>query len=497
MLALGRLPGAWAATTAASAYPFTLGVASGDPRSSSVVLWTRLARKPLQPDGGMGDRSVRVEWQVFTVDTGKVVRSGAVYAKPSAAHSVHVVATGLEPGRWYYYRFRALGYTSPRGRTRTMPAATTMPSAFRFAAVSCQSYEQGYYTAYRHLGEESLQLVVHLGDYIYENARTTSEKRTRSHVGGETRTLAEYRVRHAQYKTDPDLQFAHQRFPWMVTFDDHEVDNNWTGESNTSGQTQTAFLKRRAAALKAYYEHMPLRASSLPAGPDMQLYRRINVGALARISVLDTRQYRDQQVCLENPTEACADAAPPSRTMTGLDQERWLLAGMDRTTRWNVVAQQVLMARWIRIGSGSPQLNMDAWDGYRGARARILGHIAVQRPANPVVLTGDAHMHTVADLKLNFDDPLAETLATELVTTSITSGGDGHQAADEMARRQEIDPHVKYLNRERGYIRHTVKPTVWRADYRTVPYVSRRGAPVTTRASFVIRDGHAGAYPLG
>lgn len=498
VLALPHVPGAWAAASASSAYPFRLGVASGDPRSDSVVLWTRLARSPLDADGGMGQRDVRVEWQLLHYETGRVVRSGAVLAKAAAAHSVHVVVSRLQPGRWYRYRFRALGYVSDRGRTRTLPPPDTMPSSLRFAAVSCQNFQHGYYTAYRHLSEENLHLVLHLGDYIYEGRGSNSS--TRQHAGGETLTLADYRIRHAQYKTDPHLQRAHRRFPWMVTFDDHEVDNNWTSESNESGQSRTAFLRRRAAAFRAYYEHMPLRRSSLPDGPDMPIYRRIDFGLLARISVLDTRQYRSAHACGADADDLwslmCEDALAADRTMVGPDQERWLLAGLNRRARWNVVAQQVLMARWQRAGVNGASFNMDRWDGYPAARGRILSHIAMNRPSNPIVLTGDAHMNVVASLKRNFYDPLDETVATEIVGTSISSGGDGSSGRRELAERQVVDPHIQFLNRRRGYVRHVVTPGRWRADFRIVPYVSRREAPVKTRASWTIRDGVATAVEV-
>ncbi len=497
-LALPRVPGAWAGTASSGSDPFTLGVASGDPRSTSVVLWTRLARKPLYPLGGMGDKPVRVEWKVSIPGTRRVVASGAVYAQPAAAHSVHVVATGLEPGRWYHYRFRALGFVSPPGRTRTLPPAGSMPPVFRFGMVSCQDYEEGYYTAYRRLAQEKLDLVLHLGDYIYEGPRS-QETSPRYHVGGETKTLAEYRVRHAQYKLDPDLQAAHRRFPWMVTFDDHDVDNNWTSESNTSRLTDQAFRTRQAAALRAYYEHMPLRRSSLPVGPDMRIYRRIDVGRLVRISVLDTRQYRSAQACggaRDKFALMCAEAAAENRTITGPEQEQWLLRGLDRTARWNVVAQQVMMARWTRVRHERGMFNMDAWDGYPAARRRILEHLAANRPTNTVVLTGDAHLHALAELKMNFDDPLSQILATEIVTTSISSGGNGKDAREELLRRQVVDPHLKFLNRRRGYIRHVLTPNWWRADFRTVRYVSTPGAPASTRASWVMRDGVPGAYEV-
>ena len=498
-LAVPRLTGAWAAGTTANDYPFTLGIASGDPRATSVVLWTRLARRPLQPDGGMGDKRVPVQWQILDPATSKVIAAGEIEARPASAHTIHAVATGLEPGRWYHYRFRALGYISPLGRTRTLPEPTAMPAMLRFATASCQSYQAGYYTAYAHMAQEDLDLVVHMGDYIYVGPRS-KETMPRYHVGRETLTLDDYRVRHALYKTDPDLQRAHRRFPWMVTFDDHEVENNWTGESHSSGLTRDEFRRRKIAAFRAYWEHMPLRPSSMPVRADMPIYRRLNYGRLARISVLDTRQYRSRHACGVNPERPwsllCTESAKPERTMTGPDQERWLLGGLNQTARWNVIAQQVMMARWQRVGKDGPVFNMDAWDGYPAARERILRHIAVERPSNPVVLTGDAHLNAVSHLKQDFEVPLAPTLTTEIITTSITSNGNGFDGSDSLAKRQALDPHVQFVNRQRGYVRHVVTPTRWRADFRVVGYVTRPGAQVKTRASWLVRDGNAAAEEI-
>ncbi len=497
--AMPRLSGAWAGTSSAS-HPFTLGIASGDPRASSVVLWTRLAPRPLQPDGGMGARRVRVEWELYTKDgVRRSVDSGAVYADPAHAHSVHITARNLRPATWYFYRFRALGFVSPEGRTRTLPAPGEMPDVFRFATVSCQNYQDGFYTAYRRLAAEKLDLVVHLGDYIYEDPRGSGD-RPRYHLGGQCRTLDDYRIRHAQYRSDSDLQVAHERFPWIVTFDDHEVDNNWTGESHRGSETDAQFRSRREAAMRAYYEHMPLRRSSMPAGPDMAIYRSFDVGVLARISVLDTRQYRSAHTCL-GPQERlwaapCAEAADPHRTMTGPDQERWLLERMNRDARWNVVAQQVMMARLQRVGLDKPLVNMDSWDGYPAARGRILGHIAATRPSNPLVLTGDTHMHGVAYLNADFNNPASETLAVELLTTSISSGGDGSDGRKKLQQQQLLDPHLKFLSRRRGYVRHVVTPSAWRADFRILRYVSRRGAAVRTRASWRIRSGSPAAEEI-
>ncbi|MBD2018750.1 alkaline phosphatase D family protein, partial [Leptolyngbya sp. FACHB-36] len=273
---------------------FSLGVASGEPLPDGVVLWTRLAPEPLN-GGGMPPQPMSVQWQVAVDEQmRRVVQRGTTIAVPELAHSVHVEVNGLEPARWYWYRFQAGDQQSSIGRTRTAPALTSHVDRLRFAFASCQHYEHGYYAAYRDMAAADLDFVVHLGDYIYEGAATTGE--SRQHNGSDLVTLEQYRDRYALYKTDPDLQAAHAAFPWIVTWDDHEVAGNYANLT-ANGQSQQAFLQRRASAYQAYYEHMPLRRSSRPQGANLQLYRRFSFGDLAEFNVLDTRQYRSKQPC--------------------------------------------------------------------------------------------------------------------------------------------------------------------------------------------------------
>ena len=305
-----------------SGYPFALGVASGDPEPDGVVLWTRLAPEPLAADGrgGMPRRKVRVRWEVAT-DEGftSVVRRGVELARPALAHSVHVEVDGLSPAREYYYRFEAGSELSPVGRTKTAPAPGADVSELAFAFASCQQYEHGYFTAYKHMAEEDLDLVIHLGDYIYEygkNEYVAPGGNVRNHVPGtEITTLADYRVRHGQYKSTGNLRRAHAAFPWVVTWDDHEVENNYADEISEDDtepdQDPEVFLRRRAAAYQAYYENMPLRRSSVPRGPDMRLYRRLTYGGLAEFNVLDTRQYRTDQPCGDAFPADCAGRFGP------------------------------------------------------------------------------------------------------------------------------------------------------------------------------------------
>jgi alkaline phosphatase D len=481
-------------------YPFTLGVASGDSSPDGVVLWTRLAPAPLS-GGGMPQRRIPVDVEVATDERfGEVVQRGRTVARPEQGHSVHVELTGLEPAREYFFRFRAAGELSPVGRTKTAPAAAAPLGALAFAFVSCSQYEHGYFTAYGHLAQEDVDVVLHLGDYLYEyapNVYTTTGGNPRAHSAREITNLTDYRNRHAQYKTDPDLQAAHAAHPWIVTWDDHELDNNWADEVPEDAQPRAQFLRRRAAAFQAYWEHMPLRRTSRPRGIDLQLYRRIAYGDLAEFNVLDTRQYRSDQACGDTVARECAERLNPARTITGSEQEAWLLEGLAASrARWNVLAQQVFFAqRDFEAGPGQA-FSMDGWDGYVASRDRILAGIQQRRVANPVVLTGDVHQHWANDLKADFSDPESRTIGSELVCTSITSNGDGTPEPTEAgARALAENPHIKFNSNRRGYVRCDVTREEWRADFKVLPYVKRPGAPISTARSFTIEAGNPGLQP--
>ncbi len=467
--------------------PFTLGVASGEPWPDGVVLWTRLAPDPLA-GGGMPERSVPVLWQVAADDGFRqVVAHGSVPARPEFGHSVHVEVHGLRAGAWYWYRFRADNHLSPIGRTRTAPAIGASTARVAFTLSSCQRYSSGFYTAHRHMAGEDLDAVVHVGDYVYETPPGPTD--IRPHEGlREPVTLDEYRNRHAQYRTDADLQACHAAFPWLVVLDDHELENNWADEvpQDPDVQSRPAFLTRRAAALRAYYEHMPLRRSSIPTGIDMQLYRRLTFGDLLDVHLLDTRQYRSDQ----NQSRRL----DPSRTILGGGQERWLFANLTGpTARWNALAQQVFFSRYDLNRGPASGFNEDSWDNYVVERDIVRDRIAAARTSNPVILTGDVHANHVCDVKADFADPASDTVATELVATSISSDGDGvDMSSDDPARLLE-NPHIKFINRQRGYVRNVVTPESWIADFRVLDYVSAPGSPITTRARFVIENGRPGA----
>ena len=475
---------------------FPLGVASGDPAPDGVVLWTRLALDPLR-DGGMPPDDVEVIWEVARDERmADVVRRGAAVATAALGHSVHVEVEGLEPARWYWYRFRSGADESTIGRTRTLPAAGSPTDRLRFAFASCQHYEQGYYTAYRHMAEDDLDLVFHLGDYIYEYEGR--DGRTRRHTGDEIELIDDYRNRYALYRSDPDLQAAHAAFPWVVTWDDHEVDNNYANDvSEEEGLPAELFLRRRAAAYQAYYEHMPLRRASLPNGSDLQLYRAFAWGDLAAFHVLDTRQHRTDQPCGDGRVPACDGVFDPAATLLGERQERWLMDGLDRSAaRWNVMPQQVMMATVDRMPGDEEAYGMDVWSGYEAVRRRLMEFLATRRPANPVVLTGDIHSNWVADLKVDYRDPDAPVVGTEFVGTSISSGGDGSDIRDGTAAMLAENPWVAFFNAQRGYVRCELTPGRCQADYQVLEYVTRRGSPIATRASFVVEDGRPGAQRL-
>lgn len=476
-------------------YPFTLGVASGDPTPDGVVLWTRLAPDPLR-GGGMPLENVEVEWVVAEDERlSRVIRRGTAVAVADLAHSVHVEVSGLAPDRWYWYQFRVGGEASPLGRTRTAPRFEEQPRSLRFAFASCQHYEQGFYTAYRHMAAEDLDLVFHLGDYIYEYSGVRDQ--VRFHTYREIETLDDYRNRLALYKTDPDLQAAHAAFPWVVTWDDHEVDNDYAGAISENNDPEDAFLRRRAAAYQAYYEHMPLRRSSMPRGPEALIYRSLSFGRLAQFYVLDTRQYRTDQPCgPQRVAPPCPASLDPNATILGAEQRRWLLDQLSNSTaRWNVLAQQVLMAPMDLAEGEEKRYSMDKWSGYAADRKLLLGHFASGRTRNPVVLTGDIHSNWVVDLKADPDDPTSPTVATELVGTSISSGGDGVDLSERNAAILAENPQIKFHNGQRGYVSLELAADRLTAHYRIVPYVSQPDAPLLTRASFVVEDGNPGAQP--
>ncbi|MGP3920179.1 alkaline phosphatase D family protein [Nonomuraea sp. 10N515B] len=441
------------------ANPFTLGVASGEPMPDGVVLWTRLAVDPLNADplrpGGMAPRAVEVRWQLaederFT----QGLRQGTLQALPTWAHSVHVRVAGLKPGADYFYRFRAGGNLSPVGRTRTADdPASARP--VRFAIANCQRYEHGFYTAYRHLAEERPDVVFHVGDYIYESRQAATVVRPLGPVPGEISRLHEYRLRYARYRTDPDLQAAHAAAPWVPTWDDHEVLDNYRGR----GDGSAAFLRRRGAAYQAYYENQPLRVR--PQDGHLQMYRRRTYGLVADFMVLDVRQHRD------------------AGSMLGAAQEQWLMSRLlTSPVRWRVLVQPLFFARRFVPGP-PPNLRPDSWDGHQAERARILAASA----SGLAVFSGDVHNFWAGELKADFLDPASATVGVEFVGSSISSRPPQTDGPAVLA----ANPHLKFFDDRRGYLSCVAGPDELRVAVRAVDFVDRRGAPIRTVAEFLTK----------
>lgn len=484
-------------------FPFTLGVASGDPLADRVVLWTRLATDPLALDGsgGMPNEPVAVVWEVANDEAFRsIVRAGSAIAHPSLGHSVHVDVPGLEPGRWYFYRFHTAGSVSAIGRTRTFPRADQAPALLRFASASCQDFTDGFYTSHAALAQEDLDFVAFLGDYIYES---DSSGPARAHLGGLIRDLAGYRLRYAQYRGDANLRAAHANFPWIVTWDDHEVANNYAGltpqfraDRPERNLTPEEFALLRAAGYQAWYENQPVRLLP-PKSTTYPIYRSLDFGDLAKLCVLDTRQFRTDQDCDE--TEAfeglaapCPGFPDPAGTLLGAAQEAWLEAQLlASSSRWNVLAQQVVFSPTPLLGL----FNFDQWDGYPVARARLVDFLQTRAIRNPVVLTGDIHAAGAAWIPA---DPIAFTgpVASELVATGISSSGLDPQLADTARTFLERLPHVQFFDAiQRGYIRNVVERDQWRADFRFVSTTAEPTATVATGISFVVEDGNPVPQP--
>jgi alkaline phosphatase D len=479
----------------AATFPFTLGIASGDPLPDGVVLWTRLAPSPLNADGhgGMPNQDIPVDWEVATDEAfASIVGHGTVTATYAAAHSVHVEVGGLRADFDYFYRFRAQGHISPVGRTRTAPAVGTAGRELPMAFTSCAHYETGYYTAYRRMAEDHPGLVLHLGDYIYEGGASSTG--VRQHLGAEIVSLADYRRRYAQYKTDADLQAAHAAAPWVVVPDDHEVENNYAGfvrANNSPALTDAQWRQRRADAYQAYYENMPLRGGAQPSGGNIQLYRRVRWGTLATFHMLDTRQFRNDQTCGDVWTY-CPEAGDPARSLPGATQESWLLDGLgQRLATWDVIGQQVFFARrW----DANDAFSQDGWDGYPASRDRIQKGWVQRGVPNPVVLTGDVHRAWANNLKVDFTNPASPVVGTELVSSSVSSDGDG---ADTTGVPDSADnPHLKFYANHRGYVRTTISPTRMAVDFRAVKKVTTTGQPAVTLKSYVIEAGRPGLQDL-
>jgi alkaline phosphatase D len=479
-------------------YPFQLGIASGEAAPDGFVIWTRLAPEPFEIGHGMPAQPVEVNWEVAEdARFQTIAQKGTAVARPELGHAVHVEVGGLQPGRPYHYRFVAGRERSGTGLARTTPAIGAALDRVRFAVAGCQHYEQGYFTAYRHLARENPDFVFCYGDYIYEGRGNRLRggpdgptEAVREHVGDEIYTIEDYRRRYAQYKMDTDLQAAHAAAPWFVTWDDHEIDNNWVDSLDQDGTPAPIFALRRQMAMQAYYEHMPLRASSLPVGPAMQLYRQARFGNLLDLNLLDTRQYRTDQPCGDKWGAGCADIGRREAEVLGERQHAWLMGNVKRSeSRWQALAQQVMVMDLDRTPGAETSENLDSWAGYRAPRQRLLEGLRAARADNVVVLTGDEHQNYAGELHVDGKRPGAAPIAVEFVATSITSGGDGEDQRPATTEIQRENPQLKFHNSKRGYLMCDVTPDRWQTDYRTLDRVSERGAPVATRQRLVVERG--------
>ncbi|MEO7887657.1 MAG: alkaline phosphatase D family protein [Polaromonas sp.] len=499
------LPRSATAQVRLSENPFTLGVASGSPTHDSVVIWTRLvldAADPLR----LQQKPVAVRWELAHDENfSRIVQTGQTQAVGALAHSVHAEVQGLEPDRWYFYRFITGGAASPVGRTRTFPAPDAVVARLRLAYASCQRWEHGYYSAYRHMRDENLDVVLFLGDYIYEYPN--AGQAVRVPTGGWVVTLDDYRQRYALHKSDADLQAMHAACPWVVTWDDHEVQNDYAGAApGNSGPPVPDFSARRAAAYQAFYEHMPVRASvltravaGLASGAEMRIYQRVPYGQLASLYMLDARQYKDAQACTRdgkpgsstlNPA-SCATWNDPARSMLGLQQENWLdtewgkAATKERS--WNLVGQQSLFGqRDFRSGPGQVLWN-DGWDGYSAARTRFTNSLRKHALANPVLLGGDVHENWVGHIKADYADAASPSLGTEFCGTSLTSRSAGNAKIPAILAE---NPHFVFADSERrGYGVVELTPRKLTGTLRVVDDVTRADSGVQTLAQFSVQAG--------
>ncbi len=515
--------------------PFAMGIASGDPSTDGFVIGTRLlgaapADAPIDPV------PVAIAWEVADDPSfSRIVARGRTLALPAFAHAVQVEVAGLRPDRWYWYRFHAgLGdssATSPIGRSRTTPDAAGAIGRWRLAFASCQQYEQGYYGAYRHLLADGVDLVVFLGDYIYESS--WGQHHVRHHGTPEPVTLDEYRARHALYRSDPHLQAMHAAVPWVACWDDHEVQNDYAGDQ--AQDLAPDFPWRRAAGYRAWAETMPQRpmarrmaqavacvmaGASADAGQgragqseagcsvalaDWQrwpIHRQFDIGPLLSLILLDDRQYRSPQAC-PSPGRGggrivrdCVSLADPSRTLLGFEQERWLDQRL-RASRatWTLIGQQTLFSRADREPGPGEAFSSDTWDGYPAARQRLLDSIAGSRVSNPLIIGGDVHANWVSAVRADFDRPGAPVIASEFCGTSITSQG-GPQARHDQAR----DENPWFLlaeSRHRGYGLMTLDRQRCVTELRVVDDVRRPDPAVSTLAAFEVRAGQPGPRRIG
>ncbi len=474
--------------------PFTLGVASGDPTPDGFVIWTRLAPKPLERHGGMPAEALPVGWEVAEDETfHRIVRSGRAVARPELAHSVHVEVEGLRNHRRYWYRFVVDGIASDIGTVRTAPAAGAALDRLRMAVAGCQHYERGLFTAWRHISQEAdLDLVYHYGDYIYEGkaasaAAAAKAPLVRHHKSDEIYSLDDYRQRYALYKVDPDLKAAHAAAAFVSTFDDHEVENDWAGDLDDGTTPSEVFLLRRAAAMQAWYEHMPVRMSQFPNRGSPRAYRRLDFGRLMRLHVLDKRSYRSIRLCEKPGNGNCVDTRDMPDTMLGDVQERWLSDGLTSAFAWNLLGLGGLVMPFDRSAQKVPSNGYDNWTGYPDARERLIEMIR-ERGKNVVITGGDSHMFFIGNVPSRRGDLESPPVAPEFHGTSVSSiSTNGLPIGPDP--RAATNPHMSMIHDQRGYLLFDIDAQACRVSVRAIDQVFTPGGTIDTLARYVVQPG--------
>jgi alkaline phosphatase D len=493
LLGLGGAPLSSSMTYANSSRgnPFSLGIASGDVTDTSVVLWTRLAPEPLEEDGGMPQTGVAVQWEL-ALDPGmsRVIRRGDVITSPALAHSVHVDVEGLEPNREYWYRFCVSPHKTVTGRTKTLPRKDSLPTSARFVTASCQNYTHGYFVAYEHIVRDQPDFVVHLGDYFYD---TSFGETFRLHETEKAPvSLGEFRKRHALYKTDRHLQLAHAQIPFFTAIDNHDAIEDADPEK----------FAQRAAAYQAWYEHMPVRGYDAPGDNHFDLRRRIDVGNLMQISLLDGRQFREKREICENndyPTygfgnyrERCERVFDKERTMLGEDQEQWLTKNLvENTSRWNVIASPGPFHPFSYQHDGKDLRYIGAWDIYPANRARVAEALEASEIGHPLILSGDVHSFWAVDGG-NTKDPGERFPVVEFVASSISANWP-EPLAKPVTENLPHNPQVRFYEPDkRGYVLHDVTEAEWKTTFRAVQDVEDERSDAADIATFVVRMGEPG-----
>jgi alkaline phosphatase D len=473
-------------------YPFTLGIASGDPLPTGVVLWTRLAPSPFEADGGLAAHTFPVQWVVAEdSQLARVVRRGTALAHSAYAHSVHVDVQGLKPNREYWYQFRSGHHLSPVGRTRTAPTPGSHLDHLHVVVASCQSLGAGWYHAWRDAAAEPADLVYFAGDYIYEYATNDTSVRwpytpaLPDDFSRETDTLGRFRQQYGLYKSDADLQEAHRVSPWMLTWDDHEVHNDYDAED-------PALYQLRANGYRAFWEHMPLRRPQQPSGYSARMYRRLTYGDLARFHVVDTRQYRTDQL----PGGAVGDTAErrdPSRQILGEAQEAWLLDGLGGAdVTWDVMANTVLFSRLDSDDTEAERFSTGQWDAYQASQQRVIDTVIDKSVDGFVVLTGDIHRNYHLNVLADFEDPGSRVVGVEFAGTSISSGRDGSETNAGLEVRKRANPHMVSADLWRGYLRCHITHDLWSTQVRAIDRISTQDYRAWTSQTLVTAPGRPG-----